>query len=548
MRNTTFTLALMALALGGVPAGAQEGPAAEAMEARIWLDRGDDPILQRGDRVRIYYRVNYDSYVALFHIDTDGSVTLVYPRSPGEDDLVRADRDYTLLSPSSSYWYVDEYPGKGYFFMVASSQPLSFDDYGYSSYDHAWDLTQVGRSVYTDPYVAMDDHVAHLIPDWESVPYALDFTSYDVGEAHEYPRFMCYQCHGYRSYTSWDPYTYGCSAVRVVIWDDPYYYPSYRYQGTRVVLARSRYGVPRYQFKERGAGETWMPLVRTRQPPPRGVQYAEPGVAGGSRQGPPQTRSAVPRDGTRRVAPDQPSRPTTWRPVVPRDGSGGRSDPVPGRRGGSPGSVLEPPQSGQASPQSDRRGEPAAQPPITNERPTLQRRPTSILAPSRPAAGGRSGSAGSPDSRGSAMPRTSGGVGVPTPRSPRPSQGVVMPSSPSRREGSSGSSQGRAIPSRPTPSTARPATPPGRPALQPRPKSSSGGSRPAARPKTGGGGDRPAARPPSRTGGGGGSGRPAARPSRSGGGGARRASRPTRRGGGGGAPPRPSAHRRGGGG
>ncbi|MCG6957014.1 MAG: DUF4384 domain-containing protein [Gemmatimonadetes bacterium] len=559
MRNATLKLVLLTLCLGIVPAGAQEGPAGEAMEARIWLDRGDDPILQRGDRVRIYYRVNYDAYVALFHIDTDGSVTLVYPRGPGEDDLVRADRDYQLLYPSSSYWYVDEYPGKGYFFLVASSQPLSFDDYGYSSYDHAWDLTQVGRSVYTDPYVAMDDHVAHLIPDWESVPYALDFTSYDVGEAHEYPRFMCYQCHGYRSYASWDPYTYGCSAVRVVIWDDPYYYPSYRYQGTRIVLARSRYGVPRYQFKERGAGETWTPLVRTRQPPPRGVQYAEPGTARGSGRGTPQTGRALPRDGTGRVAPNQPSRPpTTWRPVVPRDQGGAGSDPTPStrRRTGSPGGVLEPPRSGQASPPSARRDTPAAPPPTTNQRPTLQRRPTSILAPSRPSAGGSSRSTGSPDARG-ATPRTSGGVGVVIPRSTRPSQGVAPPSSPSRRQGSSGASPGRATPSRPTPSTARPATPRGRPALQPRPKTSSGGSRPVAkpktggsrpvaRPKTGGGGGRPAARPPSRTGGGGSSGKPAARPSRSGGGGAGRISRPTRRGGGG-APSSSSDHRRGGG-
>ncbi len=68
----------------------------------------------------------------------------------------------------------------GYFFIVASPEPFDFRDFGYSNFAGGWDLSQVGRQVYGDPYLAMDDYVASLIPDWEYVGYGLDFTSYHV--------------------------------------------------------------------------------------------------------------------------------------------------------------------------------------------------------------------------------------------------------------------------------------------------------------------------------------------------------------------------------
>ena len=95
-----------------------------ALEARIWLDRGASPVLERGEQVRVYYRVSEDANVAIFHIDTDGTVRLLFPRSPREDHIVLGARDYRVLFPTTSYWFVDEDPGVGYFFIVASPEPL----------------------------------------------------------------------------------------------------------------------------------------------------------------------------------------------------------------------------------------------------------------------------------------------------------------------------------------------------------------------------------------------------------------------------------------
>lgn len=370
------------LALATASAAAQDLAPTQELEARIWLDRGDEPLLQRGERVRLYYRTSMDAYVAIFQIDTDGSARLLYPQAPDEDHYIRAARDYRLLFPQSSYWYVDEYPGKGYFFVIASPEPFDFSEFDYARYDRGWDLTQVGRSVYEDPYVAIDDYVARLIPDWEFVPYALDFISYDVGERHDYPRFLCYDCHGFRTYAAWNPYTYVCSSFRVVIWDDPYFYPSYRYGGTRVVYSQPRRGLPRFEFKERARGEAWTPLTRTRQPPlRRAVRSAEPSAAN-----PARPRIVPPR---RRVVPSE----------ALRNGSSGSRSwsssgvQAPVRRDGmaTDGSrdarTVRPAQPRTVTPGRSTGGRATTTTPRSGARPTLQRRPSS----SRNGTGGRTG-------------------------------------------------------------------------------------------------------------------------------------------------------------
>ena len=264
---------LAAVLASGLESGAMEG-AQQVQEPLIWLDRGVDPVLEAGDRVRIYYRTNADAYVAILQIDTDGTTRMLYPRSPTENHYARADRDYRLLFPRSAYWNVDDRPGVGYFFVVTSPSPFDLSDFRYSHYDRGWDLSAVGSTVYSDPYVAMDDYVARLVPDWETADYGLDFISYNVGGPHEFPRFLCYQCHGFRPYGTWNPYRYTCVDFRVVVYDDPYFYPSYRYRANRVVMVGPRNPTrPRFGFKERAVGDPGTPVRvvrrgRTDDPPP----------------------------------------------------------------------------------------------------------------------------------------------------------------------------------------------------------------------------------------------------------------------------------------
>ena len=277
--NRLLTACAILLGAGfGYPDGGAHAQEYEEypLEARVWMDRGHEPVLQRGESVRLYYRVSEDAFVAIFHIDTNGTVRMVFPTSPQENHFARGGRDYRVLFPGSNYWYVNEDPGLGYFFAVASPEPFDLSDLRYSHYDGGWDLSFVGRHVYRDPYLAMDDYVATLIPDWEYIPYGLDFTTYHVEQRYEYPRFMCYDCHGFRPYNVWNPYHYSCASFRVVVYNDPYYYPVNRYRGSRVVYVQPRRGVAHFAFKERAAGEPGTPQVVYRTSP----TGSQPGVAG----------------------------------------------------------------------------------------------------------------------------------------------------------------------------------------------------------------------------------------------------------------------------
>ncbi len=484
IRRSIGVLALLLASSGGL--SAQDVADTDALQARVWLDRGEEPLLQRGDRIRVYYRTSESAYTAIVHIDTDGSVQLLHPRAPDDEYFARGGRDYRLLFPQSPYWFVDEYPGKGYFFLIASPEPFDFSAFDYARSDRGWDLTNVGRSVYQDPYVAIDEYVARLLPDWETAPYALDFISYDVGEPHEYPRFLCYDCHGFQSYASWNPYTYACSSFRVVIWDDPYFYPAYRYRGTRVVFAQPPRGIARFEFKERASGEAWSPVVRTRQPPLGGsVGYREPAVAAPAMpEFVPPRRRVVPSDALRdNRGSSGTARPSsTTRTAEPR---GGNTPGVLPRRGtvepstptrGNPTTRSTPPTRGVTPTRPDptsRRAVPLpgrtdARPsvPRTQERPTLQRRPTTQSPPSRSGGGSRV-----------VRPPTGGAASRPStarPSTSRPSTSRPTPTRPSARPAPTRSSRPQARPSRP--SAKPPAKPGGGRTSAPKPRKPGGGN------------------------------------------------------------------------
>ncbi|MBT8396606.1 MAG: DUF4384 domain-containing protein [Gemmatimonadetes bacterium] len=420
--------------------GYQEYP----LEARVWLDRGAEPVLQRGERARIYYRVSESAFVSIFHIDTNGTARMIFPSSPQENHHARGGRDYRVLFPGSTYWYVNDDPGVGYFFIVASPEPFDFRDLGYSHYAGGWDLSRVGRQVYGDPYLAMDDYVASLVPDWEYVAYGLDFTSYHVERHHEYPRFLCYDCHGFQPYYSWNPYAYSCSSFRVVIYSDPYYYPSTRYRGTRVVYVQPRRGVPRFGFKERAIGDPGTPNVIVRNTPP----VTQPGVEGtqnrravprtgapsaftpGSRSGNSsgvtnQRRPGVEAGSSRRTG-STGSQPGTSRSTVTRGGTSTGSRPT-ARSGGS---------STRSSPTVTRGGTSTGSRPTarsggssTRSSPTVRSRGT----PSRSAPTARSGGS---SARSSAKPRSGGSSGAAA--RPRTSKPPPRPKVKVRRPGGGG--------------------------------------------------------------------------------------------------------------
>src|SRR5207302_1984920 len=65
-------------------------------------------------------------------------------------------------------------------------------------------------------------------------------------------------------YPYWSPYDYTCVRFRIVVFDDPYYYPYRYYGGTRVVFTRPYRPEPRFIFKDRQASDAFITRVRER--------------------------------------------------------------------------------------------------------------------------------------------------------------------------------------------------------------------------------------------------------------------------------------------
>jgi hypothetical protein len=445
MRRLVLIATLTVTALAAPSAQARAQAEAGGLEARVWLDRGDDPLVRRGETVRVYYRASDHGYAAIFRIDTDGRVSMLFPVDPRSDGELEGGRDYRLLFPEAPIWRVNEDPGVGYFFMVASPEPLDFSAFPFDP-DRGWDLDAVGRVVYEDPYVAIDDYVAQLVPDWEAVPYALDFVTYNVGDTYTYPRFLCYDCHEARPYTSWNPYAVPCTSVRVVIWDDPYFYPSYRYYGTQVVVARPLVTQPRYAVAARAPGESYRPLVRSRTAPPRAVAdfKEDPGALA-----PSAARRATPRptqEAPRQEAPRPTLQRRTTQPPTP-------SSRLPAR--------TPPPSSADPSPAATSRG---------SQDPRIVR-PSPSSSPSP-------GAAQRPSGRVTPTPNARSGTGTraaptrPTAPSARPSAPSARPSAPSAR------------PTNPPARTSQPSAPSRQPSARPAaPSRPSSGARPTVKPR-----------------------------------------------------------------
>jgi len=260
MVNAIWMLSLVTTPIGSPssrPVSVEYRPRVE-----VWTDRGDSPYTS-GQGVRAHFRADRDAFVTILRVDTDGRVRVLFPREPWEDNFARGGRDYEVQGGGydSDAFYIDDYPGVGYLFAVASADPFVYD--GIESRDH-WDYRLIadGR-VRGDPYVALTDLAQRIVPDGYN-DWDYDITPYYVQQHYDYPRFLCYDCHSYVSYPYWSPYDYTCVRFRIVVFDDPYYYPYRYYGGTRVVFTRPYRPEPRFIFKDRQASDAFITRVRER--------------------------------------------------------------------------------------------------------------------------------------------------------------------------------------------------------------------------------------------------------------------------------------------
>ncbi|MDH3496412.1 MAG: DUF4384 domain-containing protein [Gemmatimonadota bacterium] len=324
------SLALPGLAATDLPIGTlgrHRGLASPYVE--VWTNRDD--VYHRGDRIKVYFRTDFDAYVTLFRIDTDGRIRVLFPLSPWDDNFAVGGVRYQIDPRNDGYTFrVDDYPGEGYLFAIASLDPFTYARYVRG--DH-WDyrVMAAGGRIVGDPYVAVGDIIDAIVPQ-HYVDYGYDLLPYYVEERYAYPRFLCYDCHAYAAYPYWNPYAHSCVSFRIVIYDDPYFYPARAVYGTRVVYQRPVDRVPRYVFKERNPNDDYVVTVRERPVDPAGRRRIAPGATartlpGGTQLPTPRAQPAQSPVTGRRTVAGTPA-PGTPAPATPRTPTLERRDPA----------------------------------------------------------------------------------------------------------------------------------------------------------------------------------------------------------------------------
>ena len=341
--------------------------ATERQRVNLWTNRDEDPY-RRGEQARVYFEAETDGYITVVRVDTDGRLRVLFPREPWEDNFARGGRTFEVLDRDDRAFTIDDAPGVGYVFAVSSPDPFRYDEFVRG--DH-WDYRLIadGR-IRGDPYVSLTEFASRIAGPGE---YDYDIIPYYVEQHYDYPRFVCYDCHSYVSYSYWNPYHYSCSRFRIVIYDDYYYYPYRYYRGRNVVIVRPYRPGPRYVFKDHDSRRDY--VTRERQRPTNdGRRVSErdrtsADVGGrGSIPAPVQPRGRRTVE-DRQGQPGAPGReaegprrrtdePTTQRPsVMPRENPEPRREENPRRRESESNSNLRPVEPGRPNIDS-RREEP----------------------------------------------------------------------------------------------------------------------------------------------------------------------------------------------
>jgi hypothetical protein len=216
-------------------------PVVPPIEVDVWTDRGERAVYYPGERIRVYFEVSRDAYVAVYDVDTEGKARLIFPVDPYSDGWVQSGTTYRL-PPVGTAWdlTVSGPPGIDYVVAVASTEPFLWEEYVENVASGVFEI------IITDPQLGIERINQLIAPLRNDAPYYVsDRTMFYVERRVPYPRYMCYGCH---TPWYWDPYYDICPAFEIVIYSPYYEYycaPPYNPWGRK----------PYYWYKQKTSGD-----------------------------------------------------------------------------------------------------------------------------------------------------------------------------------------------------------------------------------------------------------------------------------------------------
>jgi hypothetical protein len=208
-----------------------------SMRINIWHDE-DDEVYSKGENIRAHFETNKDAYAVVYRIDSEGEVTILWPRNRHDDGFVYSEHTYNLPAPGAPRIRAGAENGVEYIEAILSAYPFDLRelqvDFHHENLNVEWDYYVAG-----DPFLAINE-VNFAVTGLEDPEdfIVTNYTSYYVGREVDHPRYLCSQCHDVNQY---HPYRDNCN-INVHYdygWDNDwfvsygfypaYYYPVYYY-------------------------------------------------------------------------------------------------------------------------------------------------------------------------------------------------------------------------------------------------------------------------------------------------------------------------------
>ncbi len=203
------------------------------LRVAVWVDRNEDEVYRKGQEMAVGFQSNEDAYAVVYRIDTDGEVTILWPRSRMDDGFVFGGHEYELPVNGARRLRVSSDEGEGYVEAVVSRYPFDLRHLELD-FHHEPGATRVGFRVAGDPFLAMNEVNFALTGLEDAEDYIVtNYVAYYVHRQVEHPRYLCSQCH-FEDDVAYHPYNDTCQLNITVdhhwgnTWWDRYgYYPVY---------------------------------------------------------------------------------------------------------------------------------------------------------------------------------------------------------------------------------------------------------------------------------------------------------------------------------
>ena len=132
--------------------------ASREMRVRVWHDKDDDEVYERGEELRLYFRSNQDSYVVMYRIDADGYTEVLWPTSRYDDGFVFGGHTYSVPGRGAEIpLRVSNAKGVEYVETIASQYPFDLRELALDFRFDMEEVTDYAHQVSGDPFLAVND-------------------------------------------------------------------------------------------------------------------------------------------------------------------------------------------------------------------------------------------------------------------------------------------------------------------------------------------------------------------------------------------------------